>query len=158
MTTIGSSSTPSQTNQIDRRSETSNARSAQVSTDKNAAPATATPTPAAAPVAEAQVRTPADAATVEANRLKAAGHEDGAKARVLAQNDAPASAGANPRRGLQKPEQQPGSCVDTGNFTGNPADLLEQVRGKGRGSAGGIADDGSTCAPPLRDPNTPITA
>lgn len=152
MTSISSPST-SQT-QVDRRQEAQRSEQAKVSTSTSSQSSPTQAPTAAAPVAEAQVRTPADAATVEASRVKAAGAEDAAKGRVLAQNAATADASAAPRRGLARAADEPKSCVVTDNWSGDAADLRTDVRGKGSGK--GISDDGSECAPALRDPSAPI--
>ena len=154
MTTIGS--TPSQTQNIDRRQEAQQAR--LQTTPAN--PQTSTPAAAVQPpavVAEAQIRSPADAATVDASRARAAGAEAHARDRALAQNAGTHATDPNaPRRGLRS--EEPRSCVlqQPDDAQQNPADLLEQIRGKGSGK--GISDDGSTCAPVTHDPNAVIEA
>ncbi len=106
--------------------------------------------PAPPVVADAQVRTPANAATVDASRAKAAGAEHNARDRALAQNGQPADAAA-PRRGLRAADEPKSCLIQEADTTQNPADLLEEIRGKGKGSGSGIADDGSVCAPIVRD-------
>lgn len=134
----------------ERRTQMREAQATRLTQEKAVEKAT-TVQPSTAPVAEAQVRTPADPSTVDAARNRAAGNEDAAKTRALAKNNNPTD-GTAPARGLKA---QGGSCpiddlVDRGEFS------VDQLRTdiKKRGSGKGISnDDGTNCAP---DPNRVI--
>lgn len=125
-----------------------------------ATPATATPTTAAttATTPAAEVRAPADAATVEGSRARAAGVEEAAKARVLNAAEAPAAATQGPARGLLHDIKSRGSGKGINNEPGtkncliqeaetvtDAASLLQDIAKKGSGKQ--ISDDGSDCAP-----------
>jgi hypothetical protein len=117
----------------------------------------------------ADVRAPANAATVDGSRTRAAGAEDAAKARVLNNADQPSAAASQaPARGLLhdiksrgsgkgiSAEEGTNSClIQEADKDINPASLLHDI--KRRGSGKGITDDGSECAP-VQDANREILA
>jgi hypothetical protein len=122
-------------------------REAQVTrlTEEKAVEKATTVQPSTATAAEVQVRTPADVATVDAARTRAAGNEDAAKTRALAKNSATGDA-TSPARGLQP---QAGSCpiddlVERGELSIDQLRIDIRKRGSGKGIS---SDDGTNCAP-----------
>ena len=140
---IGSNNANSQLN-AERRTQMREAQTTRLTQEKAVEKAT-TVQPSTPTVAEAPVRTPADAATVDAARTRAAGNEDAAKTRALAKNNSANDATA-PARGL-KP--QAGTCpiddlVDRGELTVDQLRTDIRKRGSGKGISN---DDGTNCAP-----------
>jgi hypothetical protein len=145
----------SQNAQVDRRQTQQTEAPKKVESSSTQAAEQAKPTAPAQPAEQA--RTPADTATVDAARARAAGNEDMAKQRALSPQ-AQAAEGTAPARGLLHDIRKKGSgrgisaeegeknCLHQGPETQtDPAQLLEEIRKKGSGRP--INDDGECRLP-----------